>query len=93
MINTSAGPDEEAVVFSVVGAKLSAGPLQLGGEARHFGFSGSGKFLTFPGFGVFFSAKGMSGECVGWPDWIPVTMNGVISTKILLILFLHFLHL
>ena len=61
MINTSAGPDEEAVVFSVVGAKLSEGPLQLGGEARHFGFSGSGKFLTFPGFGVFFSAKGMSG--------------------------------
>jgi len=62
MLNTGAGPNDELVSFDSVGASLNIGSIQIAGEARHFAFTGNGTFLTKPGFGVFLSLGGASGD-------------------------------
>ncbi|MBF0452316.1 MAG: hypothetical protein HQK75_16560, partial [Candidatus Magnetomorum sp.] len=77
MIDTSAGQDDEVVSFSSIGATLAAGPLNIGGEARNFAFTGSGQFITHEGFGVFFAVDNLSGSSVSWPDWLPVVISEI----------------
>ncbi|MBC8496829.1 MAG: hypothetical protein H8D37_04135, partial [Chloroflexi bacterium] len=65
----------EVVAFDSLGAKLSAGPLNIGGEMRHFAFLADGSFKTNPGFGVFFSTKSATGDSIGWPSFIPIQIT------------------
>ena len=43
--------------FRSVGAEVTIGALELGGEARNFAILGDGTFETKPGFGVFLSGR------------------------------------
>jgi Ca2+-binding RTX toxin-like protein len=80
-LDTGAEADERIVSFGVIGARLAIGSLEIGGEARNFGFTASGEFV--PGhpdhpdrnFAVVLSAGGTDGSAVGWPEWLPVRID------------------
>ena len=76
-LNTSAGANDDLVSFIQVGAKVSIGGLQLGGEARNFSITGNGSFKTRQGFGVFLSVGSASGDSFKWPSWLPVQINAI----------------
>jgi hypothetical protein len=75
VINTSAAADEEMVSFRSVGAEVTIGSLVLGGEGRNFAFLGDGTFVTKPGFGVFISVGGATGDSFKWPTWLPIKIT------------------
>ena len=76
-LNTSAGANEDLVSFIQVGAKISIGGLQLGGEARNFSITGNGTFKTGNNFGVFLSVGSASGDSFKWPSWLPIQINAI----------------
>ncbi|HXG49304.1 MAG TPA: hypothetical protein VNO52_16895, partial [Methylomirabilota bacterium] len=74
-LDTGAGPDEFLVRFGAIGAEVKIGSLVIGGEGRNFGFTGDGSFRTLPGFGVFLSVGGTTGDTFKWPAWLPIRIN------------------
>ena len=76
-LNTGAGPTEELVSFTSVGAEIAIGSVTISGEARNFAFTGGGSFRTKPGFGVFLSVGGASGDSFAWPSWLPIRINAI----------------
>ncbi len=76
-LNTAAGADEALVQFIQVGAKVTIGGLELGGEARNFRITGDGRFDALPGFGVFLSVGSASGGSFKWPEWLPIRINAI----------------
>src|SRR5206468_2661970 len=77
MLNTGAGPTEELVSFTSIGASVNIGSVAITGEARNFAFTGDGSFKTKPGFGVFLSVGGANGDSFKWPSWLPVHINSI----------------
>ena len=61
-IDTGADADEFLFRVGAIGAEVKVGSFVIGGEARNFGFKGDGSFDTLPGFGVFLSVGGATGE-------------------------------
>ncbi|MBN1192526.1 MAG: hypothetical protein JXA36_02365, partial [Coriobacteriia bacterium] len=76
-LNTAAGSDEWMVEFGSVGAEVSIGGSKIGGEGRNFGFKGDGSFDTKPGFGVFLTIGGVSGDDFNWPTWLPIHVTEI----------------
>jgi hypothetical protein len=80
-LDTGAKGVERIVSFGVIGARLTLGSLEIGGEARNFGFTASGAFVPghpdFPdrNFAIVLSAGGADGSAVGWPEWLPVRID------------------
>ena len=77
MIDTGAAADEPMVSFGAVGAEVTLGSFTIAGEARHFAFLGDGSFRTDPGFGVFLSVGGATGDNFKWPSWLPIQINSI----------------
>ncbi|MEM5775932.1 MAG: hypothetical protein AAGU05_13100, partial [Anaerolineaceae bacterium] len=76
-INTNATAEEIVASFTSLGASISAGPLQVGGEMRSFGFMGDGSFFTMPGFGVYVDVSALTGSSIGWPSWMPIRITEI----------------
>ncbi|HEY3485966.1 MAG TPA: hypothetical protein VGK49_11310, partial [Ilumatobacteraceae bacterium] len=76
-LNTGATGTEPVVEFIQVGAKVTIGSLQLGGEARNFAILANGDFETRRGFGVFLSIGSANGDSFKWPSWLPVRINAI----------------
>src|SRR5262249_27409384 len=76
-LNTGAGADEELVHFGAIGAEVKLGSLVLGGEGRNFAFTGDGSFRALPGFGVFLSVGGATGDGFKWPSWLPIRIDAI----------------
>jgi hypothetical protein len=75
-LNTAAvDTDDELVHFGAVGATVGIGSLVIGGEARNFGFTGTGAFVTGSNFAVILSVEGTSGSSLGWPGWLPIKIK------------------
>src|SRR5205823_7446736 len=74
-LDTSAGPSQDMVSFTSVGATVTVGPLQLTGEARNFGFTGDGTFDTKTGFGVVLSIGSATGDSFKWPSFLPIQID------------------
>ena len=70
-------PDRALVSFLSVGAEVKIGSLVIGGEARNFAFMGDGSFQTRPGFGVFLSVGGATGDSFKWPSWLPIRIDEI----------------
>ncbi|HEX4525985.1 MAG TPA: VCBS repeat-containing protein, partial [Gaiellaceae bacterium] len=77
MLNTGAADNEELVSFQSVGAHITAGGLDITGEARSFAFLGDGTFVTKPGFGVFLGVGSASGSSFGIPDILGVHIDAL----------------
>ncbi|MHB9067992.1 MAG: choice-of-anchor Q domain-containing protein [Pirellulaceae bacterium] len=77
LIDTGAGPTEKVASFASLGAELSAGPLKLFGEMRHFAFLGDSSFQTGEGFGVFFNRDTADSQAFKWPSWLPIRITSV----------------
>ncbi|NLX95674.1 MAG: hypothetical protein GXY83_05820, partial [Rhodopirellula sp.] len=77
LIDTGAGPTDEAVSLASLGAHLKAGPLDLAGEMRNFAFLGNGSFDTKPGFGVSFNRDRADSKAFKWPSWLPIRITSV----------------
>ena len=77
MLDTGASgdPDKALVSFLSVGAEVKIGSLVIGGEARNFAFMGDGSFQTRPGFGIFLSVGGATGDSFKWPTWLPIKIT------------------
>ena len=76
-LNTGAGPNDDLVSFTSVGATVNIGSVAITGEARNFPFHGDGSFHTKPGFGVFLSVGGAGGDSFKWPSWLPIQINSI----------------
>ncbi len=76
-LDTGAAADRPLVEFIQVGAKVTIGGLEIGGEARNFAILGDGTFQTKPGFGVFLSIGSASGSSFKWPSWLPIRINAI----------------
>ncbi|MCC6231170.1 MAG: hypothetical protein IT580_00900, partial [Verrucomicrobiales bacterium] len=89
-LNTGATGSQRVVQFGSVGASLKLGSLEIGGEARHFGFTADGNFVTGDPiqvankFAVILNVDSTDGSSFGWPTWLPirVTSLGVEFTDI-----------
>src|SRR5262249_48284319 len=92
-LNTEAIGAERVVSFGSIGAKVKIGTLEIGGEARNFGFTADGHFragIPVPQgqparpFAVILNIGGTSGSSLGWPSWLPIQINtlGVEFTDI-----------
>src|SRR5436190_1927677 len=82
-LNTGATGNERVVSFGSVGAQVKVGTLQIGGEARNFGFTADGSFKTgnpsVPGskFSVVLQVGGAGAGQLGWPEWLPVKITAL----------------
>ena len=77
-LDTGAGPNDDLVSFTSVGATVNLSSISIHGEARNFSFHGDGSFHTKPGFGVFLSlGGGADGSSFQWPSWLPVHINSI----------------
>lgn len=76
-LDTGATGTDPIVSFGSIGATLKVGKLEIGGQARNFGFTRDGDFVFLPGkpFGVLLSVDGVSGSALGWPSWLPIKIT------------------
>ena len=76
-LNTGATATQYLVQFQSVAATIKIGGLEIGGEARNFGFLGDGSFKAGNGFGVFVSVGSATGDSFKWPAFLPVRIDAI----------------
>ncbi|HEX6657898.1 MAG TPA: hypothetical protein VF065_07440, partial [Ilumatobacter sp.] len=76
-VNTGAGPTDDLVSFTAVGAEVKIGSIVIGGEARNFSFTGDGSFKAKQGFGVVLNLGGADGSAFKWPTWLPIRITSL----------------
>ncbi len=76
-LDTGASGTQPLVEFLQVGAKVTIGSLEIGGEARNFAILGDGSFDARPGFGVFLAVGSATGDSFKWPSWLPIKINAI----------------
>ncbi|HAM72036.1 MAG TPA: hypothetical protein DCM86_10370, partial [Verrucomicrobiales bacterium] len=73
LLDPQAGATQEMLSFGQVGAKLTAGPLVLGGGARNFAVLGNGHFLAKDNFSVTLTlGQGQDAGALNTPTWLPL---------------------
>ncbi|MEN9556606.1 MAG: hypothetical protein RLZZ232_2892, partial [Planctomycetota bacterium] len=77
VINTEAKGSEYVVSVGSISAEVKAGPLKVKGTLKNFAITGSGTFVTLPGFGVALSMKEASPDSFKWPSWLPITLTSL----------------
>ncbi|MHB1570233.1 MAG: beta strand repeat-containing protein, partial [Solirubrobacteraceae bacterium] len=76
-LNLGAGPDQTLVSFASVGAQVTIGSLQIGGQATNFAFTGDGTFVENPGFGVYLTVGSATGSSFMWPSFLPIQITAI----------------
>ena len=76
-LNTGAADDQEMLHVGSIAAEVSIGSMKIGGEGRNFAFMGDGSFKALPGFGIFLTVGGATGDNFQWPSWLPIHINTI----------------
>ena len=57
--------------------RSGSGRWSSAASARNFAFEGDGDFKTRPGFGVFLTVGGATGDSFKWPSWLPIKIESI----------------